>query len=58
MLTLDEQVGKPVSAKIADVLGRAEAWAIGVLLYTVGYIVLASCTSSSFTFTRKLALRT
>lgn len=38
-------VGKPVSAKVADVLGRAEAWALAVLLYTVGYIVLASCTS-------------
>lgn len=39
----DAQVGKPVSGKIADCIGRAEAWMLAILLYTVGYIVLAAC---------------
>jgi len=38
-------VGKPIAAKFADVLGRTEAWTIAIVLYTVGYIVLAACTN-------------
>merc|ERR1712093_611105 len=38
-------VGKPVSAKISDVIGRAEAWIIAVALYAIGYVVLASSNS-------------
>ena len=36
------QVGKPVAAKFADVLGRTEAWIISIVLYAVGYVILAA----------------
>ncbi|KAI5476706.1 MFS transporter, drug:H+ antiporter [Pseudohyphozyma bogoriensis] len=36
-------VCKPVAAKITDVFGRAEAFAVTIALYVIGYIVIASC---------------
>lgn len=36
-------VVKPIAAKLSDVLGRAEAYLMAVIFYTVGYIVVASC---------------
>lgn len=36
-------VGKPIAAKVADVLGRTEAWTLAIILYTIGYIILAAC---------------
>lgn len=29
---------KPIAAKLSDVIGRAEAFSITVVLYTIGYI--------------------
>ncbi|KAI5477370.1 MFS transporter, drug:H+ antiporter [Pseudohyphozyma bogoriensis] len=34
---------KPVAAKISDVFGRAEAFAVTIALYVVGYIIIAAC---------------
>lgn len=36
-------VVKPIAAKLSDVLGRAEAYLMAVIFYTIGYIVVASC---------------
>lgn len=38
-------VGKPAIAKLADVFGRAESFIIVIILYCVGYIVIASAQS-------------
>lgn len=38
-------ISKPVSAKIADVFGRLEAFTVAVALYTLGYILQASSSS-------------
>ncbi|KAL8284197.1 hypothetical protein RQP46_004946 [Phenoliferia psychrophenolica] len=35
---------KPVAAKVSDTFGRAEAYALAVLFYVLGYIVVASST--------------
>nr|XP_018267067.1 uncharacterized protein I303_01050 [Kwoniella dejecticola CBS 10117]OBR89225.1 hypothetical protein I303_01050 [Kwoniella dejecticola CBS 10117] len=35
-------VGKPLMAKLADVIGRAETFVIVTVLYVVGYIVIAT----------------
>ncbi|WWC86118.1 uncharacterized protein L201_000989 [Kwoniella dendrophila CBS 6074] len=35
-------VGKPLMAKLADVVGRAETFVIVTVLYTIGYIVIAT----------------
>ncbi|WRT64021.1 uncharacterized protein IL334_000948 [Kwoniella shivajii] len=35
-------VGKPLMAKLADVVGRAETFVIVTILYVVGYIVIAT----------------
>ncbi|KAK4688897.1 MFS transporter, SIT family, siderophore-iron:H+ symporter, partial [Tremellales sp. Uapishka_1] len=35
-------VGKPLMAKIADTIGRAEAFIVVTVLYVVGYIVIAT----------------
>jgi len=35
-------VGKPLMAKLADVIGRGETFIIVTVLYTVGYIVIAT----------------
>ncbi|WVF70813.1 hypothetical protein IAT40_005607 [Kwoniella sp. CBS 6097] len=35
-------VGKPLMAKLADVVGRAETFIIVTILYVVGYIIIAS----------------
>jgi len=29
---------KPIAAKLSDVIGRAEAFAITIMLYTLGYV--------------------
>ncbi|KAH7108097.1 drug:h+ antiporter [Auriculariales sp. MPI-PUGE-AT-0066] len=38
---------KPIAAKLSDVIGRAQAFIVTVVLYTIGYIVVAS--SNKFT---------
>jgi len=35
-------IAKPVSAKISDVFGRAQAFILAVVLYVVGFIIVAS----------------
>lgn len=40
-------VTKPFAAKFADVLGRAEAFALAVFFYVLGYIIIASCSNIS-----------
>lgn len=40
-------VTKPFAAKFADVLGRAEAFALSVFFYVLGYIIIASCSNIS-----------
>ncbi|GAA5902498.1 hypothetical protein JCM6882_002768 [Rhodosporidiobolus microsporus] len=36
-------VTKPFSAKVSDVFGRAEAYALCVFFYCLGYIIIAAC---------------
>ncbi|BGP27916.1 hypothetical protein JCM10295v2_006903 [Rhodotorula toruloides] len=38
-------VTKPFSAKFADVFGRAEAFALAVCFYCLGYIIIAACSN-------------
>ncbi|GAA5982518.1 hypothetical protein JCM10908_006680 [Rhodotorula pacifica] len=40
-------VTKPFAAKFADVLGRAEAFALSVFFYVLGYIIIAACKNIS-----------